>query len=353
MKTKIILLIAAILLLAIAVYVWATSSTGSGNENPSPMPQIPVLGSVQGTIADIAASAKVVTIQQGNSYVPIAIDSDTSIYDEGGRESDFTYLKKGFDIQVERKEGDQSEYIAKMIRVTRAPAIIIYEPVNGTIIQDPTITIKGVARVFENSFTVRIRTASSTIHEEPVMPYNGEMGKFGDFNYSFTLSKNVLPNENIYVDAFEYSAKDGSEINKATITLTIGHRQTTTVKAYFPNDKMDPGITCTVVYPVERVIAYTQTVGQAAITELLKGPIDKEPSYGFRTSVPTSTKLKSLKIENGTAYADFDENLDKGVGGSCRVSTIRAQITETLKQFPTVQSVVISVNGNSAEALQP
>jgi spore germination protein GerM len=41
------------------------------------------------------------------------------------------------------------------------------------------------------------------------------------------------------------------------------------------------------------------------------------------------------------------------VGGSCRVSGIRNQIIQTLKQFPTIKNVVISVEGNSEEALQP
>jgi len=41
------------------------------------------------------------------------------------------------------------------------------------------------------------------------------------------------------------------------------------------------------------------------------------------------------------------------VAGSCRVGAIRAQIEETLKQFPTVQNVIISVNGNTENILEP
>jgi len=41
------------------------------------------------------------------------------------------------------------------------------------------------------------------------------------------------------------------------------------------------------------------------------------------------------------------------VGGSCRVSAIRAQIIETLKQFSTVKNVVISINGRTEDILQP
>ncbi|PIP22172.1 MAG: hypothetical protein COX38_02115, partial [Candidatus Nealsonbacteria bacterium CG23_combo_of_CG06-09_8_20_14_all_39_25] len=48
-----------------------------------------------------------------------------------------------------------------------------------------------------------------------------------------------------------------------------------------------------------------------------------------------------------------DEQLEFQVGGSCKVSAIRAQITQTLKQFPTVDEVVISINGRTEDILQP
>jgi spore germination protein GerM len=53
------------------------------------------------------------------------------------------------------------------------------------------------------------------------------------------------------------------------------------------------------------------------------------------------------------AKVDFDERLGFQVGGSCRVSAIRAQITETLMQFSTVKSVVVSINGRTEDVLQP
>ena len=41
------------------------------------------------------------------------------------------------------------------------------------------------------------------------------------------------------------------------------------------------------------------------------------------------------------------------VGRQAHVAAIRAQIESTLKQFRTVRSIAISVEGNSMEALQP
>ena len=53
------------------------------------------------------------------------------------------------------------------------------------------------------------------------------------------------------------------------------------------------------------------------------------------------------------AYVDFDEQLEFQVGGSCRVSAIRAQIIQTIKQFSTVKDVIISINGRTEDILQP
>ena len=64
-------------------------------------------------------------------------------------------------------------------------------------------------------------------------------------------------------------------------------------------------------------------------------------------------RIQSLTIENSVAKVDFDEQLEFQVGGSCRVTAIRAQIRETLKQFPIIDSVIISINGRTEDVLQP
>jgi hypothetical protein len=129
--------------------------------------------------------------------------------------------------------------------------------------------------------------------------------------------------------------------------------ETMTVKAYFNNDKLDPEFSCNKVFPVEREIPKTQAVARAALEELLKGPTEEEKSAGFFTSINPGVKIQKLSVENGILQVDFDEQLEFQVGGSCRVSAIRAQIIETLKQFPTVSDVVISVNGRTEDILQP
>ena len=72
------------------------------------------------------------------------------------------------------------------------------------------------------------------------------------------------------------------------------------------------------------------------------------------TTIPSGARLKSVAADaEGIVRADFATTLDRGVGGSCRVAAIREQITRTLKQFPEVRDVVISVNGRTEDILQP
>lgn len=126
-----------------------------------------------------------------------------------------------------------------------------------------------------------------------------------------------------------------------------------TVEVFFNNSKLDPEISCNKVFPVEREIPKTQAVARAALEELLKGATDVDKEQGFSTSVNPDVKIQSLSVENGVARVDFNEQLEFQVGGSCRVSAIRAQITQTLKQFPTVNSVIISIDGRTEDILQP
>ena len=128
-----------------------------------------------------------------------------------------------------------------------------------------------------------------------------------------------------------------------------------TVKVFFNNDKFDPNLMdCSKVYPVNRSIKPTLAVARAALEELFKGPTADERKLGYLTNIINSgVKIQKLTIVGGVAKVDFSAELERAVGGSCKTTAIRSQITETLKQFPTVNSVVISIDGRTEDILQP
>lgn len=130
--------------------------------------------------------------------------------------------------------------------------------------------------------------------------------------------------------------------------------QTMTLRVYFGNTVNDPqALDCGKTYPVSRTVPKTSTVGRRALEELLKGPTEAEKTLGYSTSIKEGAKIQRLLIQEGVAEVDFNEALQSGVGGSCKVAMIRSQITSTLKQFSTVENVVISINGRSQDILQP
>lgn len=78
--------------------------------------------------------------------------------------------------------------------------------------------IKGRARVFENQLNFRVRNAKGQSLIEGTMTVKSpDAGKFG----SFEATVSSLPKGKTTVEVFDHSAKDGSEIDKVSILVTI------------------------------------------------------------------------------------------------------------------------------------
>lgn len=128
-----------------------------------------------------------------------------------------------------------------------------------------------------------------------------------------------------------------------------------TVKIFLSDSRFvnEPYFDCSRTIAVERQVPKTLAVAKSSVEALLRGTTQEEINQGFVSSINSGVRIQSLTIENSIAKVDFDEQLEFQVGGSCRVAAIRVQITETLKQFPTVDSVIISINGRTEDSLQP
>lgn len=229
--------------------------------------------------------------------------------------------------------------------------IIITSPLKGETVSAPFI-IQGQARVFENQFSWRVRSDSGTV----IASGNGmsdasDAGQFGNFSVTVpSLPAGILRGT---VEVYDNSPRDGSEIDLVSVPVSFGTAATLQLNVYFGNS-LDKGQDCERVFPVPRTVDKTVATARAALTELFRGPTGDEQANGYFTSINPGVVIRKLTIDkNGVASADFSGELEKNVGGSCRVSAIRSQITRTLEQFPTVKSVVISVDGRTEDILQP
>jgi hypothetical protein len=168
--------------------------------------------------------------------------------------------------------------------------------------------------------------------------------------------------------------------------------QYTKVAVYLGHTNRD---VCICDSPVLRKIKRTTNVEKAAklaLEELTKGPTKKEHTKGYRMCLPAGgqitryeefysammeeyrqtgeisqfgkkflnsegkftswgdrIRIKSVRIEEGIAYADFSKELYSYGGGSCFTEAIETSIVNTLKQFPEVEKVMILVEGKKAQ----
>ncbi|MFJ8962593.1 Gmad2 immunoglobulin-like domain-containing protein [Lentzea sp. NPDC102401] len=104
------------------------------------------------------------------------------------------------------------------------------------------------------------------------------------------------------------------------------------------------------VAAVARSVPKTEAVATAALNELLPGPTAEEQQDGYWSLfVPaTARTLKSVRVENGVAYADFLDfrQIIPNAGSSFGATALLAELDTTLRQFPTVKSTVYSFGGD-------
>ena len=164
----------------------------------------------------------------------------------------------------------------------------------------------------------------------------------------------VILAASVFLVTTKKSSLTETPIDQTQTTPVVSEEQkTTTVSIYFPNSIKDPGfMDCRVVHAVTRTIPYTEGVATAAITELIKGLTADEIKNGYVTQIDPNARIQSLSIKDGVASIDMSKELASKNLGLCAGQFIKAQIEQTLLQFPTVQKVVISINGD-IEFVQP
>lgn len=98
--------------------------------------------------------------------------------------------------------------------------ITVTSPTNDEAVRLPMI-ISGQARVFENQLSYRIVDENGAILSSGnTMANSPDMGKFGPY----TITINDLGNfthGKMSIEVFQNSARDGSEIDKVTIPVTL------------------------------------------------------------------------------------------------------------------------------------
>jgi len=234
--------------------------------------------------------------------------------------------------------------------------IVIESPRAYEEISSPFI-IKGRARgfwFFEADFPILLLSEDGQIISQIIATAQSEWmtEEFVDFKAKLEFPTNLSGKATLIFKKDNPSGLPEHD-DQLIMPVILEAKESIKIKVFFNNSQFDPEFSCVKVFPVERIIPKTQAVAKAAIEELLKGPSEEEKINGFFTSINPGVKIQKLTIEKGVAKVDFDQQLEFQVGGSCRVGAIRSQIEQTLKQFPTVKNVIISIDGRTEDVLQP
>lgn len=219
------------------------------------------------------------------------------------------------------------------------PREIFIDTVTGS---NPLVVV-GRARTFENTVQLRARDVAGALVNETFTTSVGEIGRHNPYEARLWLTRD--PGEYAVVEAFEYSAEDGSVRSLTSRRVPVpGPRLS--VRVAFPTSE------CTTVLEFERAVPRTAAVAGLLVHILVDGPTAAERSRGAGAPFPRGSIVDSVTLRDGVATVDFNDRL-QNVGGACAAQAIRASVTETLMRLPAVKSVRIRAGGSEALALQP
>ncbi len=126
-----------------------------------------------------------------------------------------------------------------------------------------------------------------------------------------------------------------------------------TINIYFNNEELNPDAQdCGAVFPVGRTVLKPVATPKTALQELFKGPKESEEALGYNSwfSEETADILRDIKVEDKTAYVNLEDIRDiiPGASASCGSQQLLAEIETTLKQFSSVDRVIIAIDGHPA-----
>lgn len=95
--------------------------------------------------------------------------------------------------------------------------IVLESPKAGDTLAS-TFVIKGKAKVFENQLNFRVRNAKGqSLIEGTMTAKSPDAGKFG----AFEATVSSLPKGKTTIEVFDHSPKDGSEVDKISVIVTV------------------------------------------------------------------------------------------------------------------------------------
>ncbi|MCK4260800.1 MAG: N-acetylmuramoyl-L-alanine amidase [Halanaerobiales bacterium] len=95
-------------------------------------------------------------------------------------------------------------------------------------------------------------------------------------------------------------------------------------------------------------LSFLERTAVETITKLIEGPEDKN----LISIIPKETKLLSIRVQNGLATLNFDQNLNKQHWGGAEAEKLTVEsIVKTLTNLPGIDQVQILIEGHKGETI--
>ena len=213
-----------------------------------------------------------------------------------------------------------------------------------SVVPSNPVVVSGRARTFENTVQVRARDAEGDIVAAEHVMSVGEMGHHNPYTAQLWITRD--PGPRLTVEAFEYSAKDGSVRSRTSKVVPYGvERMRLTLH-------LPVGTDCVSTRAFSRLVPKSVSMARLLVEALIAGADDAEKAAGAVSAFPRGSDVNSVVLRDGVLTVDFNERL-RNVGGSCAATAIRHSVIRTLGQLPPVKRVVITAGGSEKLALQP
>lgn len=221
-KRNIILIPFAILIAAVfggvVWYYFSYSVVGNSGKNENTKDDEQKEQIVTGVISNIDNIAKIVSVKNDDDKeILFVFNTESKLLGKDEKEIGLDYLKKGFTLFGIGSKTNGNSIDVFEARILREPNIIVYSPKSGEGVLSP-ITLRGMARVFENSLNYELTDENGrVIAKNFVIALSLEDGQYGAFELKINYSE--PEGENGILEVFNYSAKGGTKENVVVIPM--------------------------------------------------------------------------------------------------------------------------------------
>ncbi len=221
-----------------------------------------------------------------------------------------------------------------------------------------TIYVTGIARgwYFEGDFPVRLFNVQGKelASKWATAQLDWMTQEFVPFLATLNYSINSPQKAKLVLEEDDPADLPGTEVDSIEIPIELQPGKKS-ILLYFASSHTPNHIAhCDKVYPAARSVASTPAIARSALEKLLAGPSQKERELGYFSAISEGVKINQLDISGKTARVDFSEEiLNMETGATCEKTLIKTQITETLKQFSTVEDVIITIGGKAGQLESP